>query len=136
MANLELILGKNNHILVQLFRYTFVGGAAFIVDFVTLFCLTSFLHVFYLVSASIAFSVGVLINYLLSTSWVFAHRKIDHRGMEFLIFAVIGLFGLGLNDITMWFFTGLVGMYYLLSKIIATGLVYFFNFFVRKQMLF
>lgn len=128
--------GKTNNTLLQLFRYTFVGGFAFLVDFGTLFFLTEFFHIHYLVSAVIAFIFGLTINYFLSVLWVFSCRTMESRLLEFFLFALIGLVGLGLTELFLWILTDILLIYYLLSKIITTIVVYFWNFFVRKIMLF
>ncbi len=121
---------------IQLFRYIFVGGAAFIVDFTSLFILTDFFGIYYLISAAIAFILGLFVNYFLSVKWVFNKRKIENRTFEFGIFAVIGIIGLGLNEVIIWFFTEDLQIYYLLSKIIAAVIILFWNFFARKLALF
>ena len=131
-----LFLDKTESTLIQLFRYTFVGGLAFIVDFGTLYLLTEFINVHYLISAAAAFILGLLTNYFLSVKWVFSSRTIDSRGIEFLLFAVIGLIGLGLNELFLWVFTDLFSIYYLFSKIITAVFVYLWNFLARKYILF
>lgn len=128
--------GKTNNTLVQLFRYTFVGGFAFLVDFGTLYILTEYFHIHYLLSAAIAFIFGLIINYLLSVKWVFNNRAMENRWWEFLLFAIIGLVGLGLNELFLWILTDIFLIYYLVSKIITTFIVYFWNFFARKVLLF
>lgn len=128
--------GKTDNTYFQLIRYTFVGGLAFLVDFGTLYLLTEFFHLHYLLSAGIAFLLGLITNYLLSIRWVFTARSVRSKKVEFLVFAVIGLIGLGLNELFLWIFTDLLGIYYLLSKILTTIMVYLWNFFARKYILF
>lgn len=127
---------KTDNTLFQLIRYTFVGGFAFIVDFGTLFLLTEYLNLHYLVSAAIAFILGLVTNYFLSIGWVFTRHSVSDKRIEFIVFALIGLAGLGLNELFLWLFTDLAGMYYLISKILTAVLVYLWNFFVRKLILF
>jgi putative flippase GtrA len=121
---------------IQFFRYLFVGGAAFLVDFGSLFILTQFFGIYYLISAAIAFILGLAANYALSISWVFNRRTLDNRTLEFGVFAFIGIIGLGLNELFIWFFTSELGLYYLISKIISAILILFWNFFARKFTLF
>jgi putative flippase GtrA len=132
----SLFRGKTDNTFFQLIRYTFVGGLAFLIDFGTLYTLTEFFHFHYLLSAGIAFLLGLLTNYFISTRWVFTSRSVKNKKLEFLIFAVIGLVGLGLNELFIWIFTSLLSIYYLLSKILTAILVYLWNFFVRKMILF
>jgi putative flippase GtrA len=128
--------GDTNSTLLQLFRYFFVGGIAFLADIGTLFILTNYFKLYYLFSALIAFILGLIINYFLSVKWVFNDRVIGNRFLEFLIFGLIGIIGLGLNELFLWILTDIFMIYYLLSKIITTGFVYFWNFFARKLLLF
>lgn len=124
------------NVFVQLFRYTLVGGTAFLLDFSALFLMTRFLGVHYLISAGLAFTLGVVTNYLLSITWVFSIHRVENRVAEFGIFTVIGVVGLGLNEIFIWFFTEKTGLHYLLSKIAAAFFVYLWNFLGRRFILF
>ena len=80
-------------------------------DFGLLYVLTDFAHLQYLVSASVSFVAGLVVNYRLSTAWIFRHSKMSNRGAEFTVFALIGVVGLGLNDLLMWVFTSLLGVF-------------------------
>lgn len=112
-----------------------MGGLAFIVDFTTLFTLTSILNVYYLLSAALAFILGLIVNYTISIRWVFYSSKKGSALFQFSIFLITGLIGLGLNEISMYFFTAIVHQRYLISKLLATIIVFFWNFFSRKQFL-
>ena len=132
----QLFTHPTDSTLIQLFRYTFVGGIAFIVDFTLLFLLTDIFGLYYLVSAAIAFLLGLATNYALSISWVFRRRTLNNRGYEFVVFALIGIVGLGFNELFIWFFTESIHLHYLESKIVSTIFVYSWNFFARKFILF
>ncbi|NDP20696.1 MAG: GtrA family protein [Paludibacter sp.] len=125
-----------NNTFVQLFRYTQVGGIAFIVDFGLLLLLTEYFNVHYLISAGISFLIGLLLNYYLSIKWVFTIRTFEKKWIELLFFSLIGLIGLGLNEFLLWVFTDILLLYYLISKFFTSFIVYFWNFFVRKFLLF
>jgi putative flippase GtrA len=132
----RLFIKRTDNIFIQLFRYTFVGGVAFIADFGSLYLLTDLAGVYYLYSAAIAFVIGLTINYVLSILWVFKSRSVKNRSIEFMIFAVIGLIGLALNEFIIWFSTERLSIYYLHSKLISTAIVYFWNFLARKYILY
>lgn len=132
----SLLRGSTDRIAVQLFRYTLVGGLAFAVDFSVLFLLTHFVGAHYLTSATIAFALGLATNYAISVMWVFDRRALQSRSAEFVVFAVLGIVGLGLNDLTMYLLTGWLGLHYLVSKIVATVATYAWNFGSRKILLF
>ncbi len=132
----KLITEQTDKTHIQLFRYVFTGGTAFIVDFSSLYILTDFFGIYYLVSAAIAFVLGLIANYFLSINWVFNRRTLDNRKLEFGVFTLIGLVGIVLNEVFIWFFTENLDIYYLFSKIMAAVIILFWNFFARKFALF
>ncbi len=125
-----------DNVAIQFFRYTFVGGASFLVDFSALFMLKEYGKINYLIAAAIGFVFGVAVNYWLSNVWVFKQRALKNKWFEFLIFSLIGMVGLGLNEMMMYILTALLGWYYLVSKIAATVLIYLWNFSARKFILY
>jgi putative flippase GtrA len=120
----------------EFLRYFAASGIALGVDFGLLIFLTEVFGVHYLLSAAIGFSVGILIIYILSVTWVFRYRKHDSKHAEFVFFLAIGMFGLGLNEVMMWGATDGLGLHYQLSKVITTGFVFLSNFLLRKFLLF
>ena len=126
----------NPSTLIQFFRYGFVATISLFVDFGSLILLKEVAGLNYLFAAAIAFMLGLITNYLLSIFWVFTSRNVKSPWMEFLIFSGIGLVGLGLTELILWLLTDEFGLYYMASKAIATLLVYFWNFFVRKYVLY
>ncbi len=132
----KLFVEKTDNTIIQLFRYTFVGGISFVGDFGSLYIFTEIVGFHYLLSATIAFAIGLTINYILSILWVFKTKSINNRSIEFLIFAVIGIVGLGLNELIIWYSTEKIKIFYLHSKLISTAIVYFWNFFARKYILY
>ena len=132
----KILFGKTTNLCIQFFRYTLVGGLAFVVDLVLLFVLTEYAHWHYLVSATLSFLAGLLVNYILSTQWIFRSSKIKNKKIEFILFGLIGVIGLGLNNVLLYFFTDLIGLYYMLSKLITAVLVYAWNFLGRRYFLF
>ena len=132
----RLFIAPTTTILIQLLRYGFVGGVAFVADYGSLYLLTEVVQLHYLTSAAIAFLLGLTVNYLLSISWIFRKERTVSPWVEFLVFAVIGIIGLGLNEGIMYLCTGLLALHYLVSKLISTAIVFFWNFFARKMALF
>lgn len=132
----KLFYGSTDKLLVQFVRYFFVGGFAFVVDFGLLYILTEYAGLHYLLSATLSFIAGLLVNYIISCIWVFSDSKFKNRLVEFLIFAAIGIVGLALNDALIWLFTDCIGTHYMFSKIVAAALVYLWNFFARKYIVF
>ena len=132
----RLFIAETDNWFIQLFRYLFVGGFAFLVDYGLLVLLTEVCGLHYLVSATISFIAGLVVNYLLSTSWIFRKSKLENKWAEFAIFAVIGVVGLVLNNLLLYLFTDLAHIHYMISKLLTTALVMIWNFGARKFILF
>jgi len=120
----------------EFFRYFLVGGFAFVCDTFILFSLTHYLKVNYLVSGAVGFLVGTAVNYLFCRSWVFKKRTLQNTTAEMTIFTLIGIVGLGLNELILWFFQSKLGIYYLFAKGVSGVTVFMWNFGARKLALF
>lgn len=130
----KLFKQPNDNIFIQMFRYIFVGGTAFVVDFFFLYFFSDICGIYYLISGVLSFIISVLVNYLMSTKWVFNQDNIDNKVLEFNLFLLISAIGLVFTEILLWLFTDIFGMYYLISKIIAVIIVMFWNFIARRVM--
>lgn len=119
----------------QMLKFLVVGGSAFFIDYGIMILLTEKFQVYYLLSSGISFSVSVIYNYFLSILWVFDVEKKRKKGQEFAVFIILSVIGLGLNQILMWVLVDFIGLFYMLAKIIATGIVMVYNFITRKQFL-
>lgn len=119
---------------IQFFRYLFVGGIAFLVDAGSLFLLElAGLH--YLMAAGIAFLIGLVCNFIMSKLLVFQEKK-DKPQIEFAVYGIIGVMGLGITEGLMYLFTDVAGVYFMLSKIVVAIIVLMWNFFARKFILY
>lgn len=78
----SLFVGDTDNTFIQFFRYCFVGGFAFVVDFGVMTLLTEVFSVYPVVSSTVSFVAGLLVNYLLSTFWIFKNSKIKNRFAE------------------------------------------------------
>jgi putative flippase GtrA len=123
-------------ILIQVGRYFFTGGLAFVIDFSFLYVLTNKFHFYYLVSAAVSFSIGLIVNFFLCKIWIFKKAVVQSKIIEFFFVLLIGAIGLLLNEIFIWFFTDKIKLFYLLSKIITAAIVLAWNFLARKLTLY
>ena len=115
--------------------YAVVGGIYTLIDIVTLYLLTTIGGVHYLVSSSLSFALGVVINWILCSYFIFAFHKVRRHSEEFMYYLLISLVGLGFNALLMWFFTEICGTWYMLSKLLSAAITVFYNFFARKLLL-
>lgn len=122
-------------LLEQIMKFGIVGIIAFFIDYGLMILLTELFNVDYLLSATISFTVSVIFNYLASMRYVFSHKEGMSRRREFIIFVVLSVIGLGINDALMWLGTDLIGIDYRITKIAATAVVMVWNFVTRKKFL-
>ncbi|MBQ1194443.1 MAG: GtrA family protein [Lachnospiraceae bacterium] len=130
----SLFITPTSNALIQFFRYIFVGGVAFLADGGSLFLIEA-IGVNYLIAAIFAFIIGLVCNFLLSKLMVF--QKSDKDGkVEFAVYGVIGVIGLGITEIIMYVLTEIAGIYFMLSKVVAAAIVLIWNFVARKLVLY
>ena len=117
----------------QLMKFGVVGIIATVIDFVVLTILTETFGVYYLTSAAIGFIIATLFNYIASMRYVFNSRFRPHeKRKELIIFILLSVVGLGLNQFFMWLFVEFFSIFYIFSKVLATTLVMAWNFVSRK----
>ena len=122
-------------LIAQIMKFGIVGGIAFVIDYGLLAFCTEILHINYLVSATIGFTVSVVFNYVASMRYVFAHKEDMSRRREFVIFVVLSVIGLIINNAVMWAGVEIASVHYLVVKILATAIVMVWNFVTRKLFL-
>lgn len=143
----KLFKGETDDTFIQFFRYLFVGGLAFVVDYGTLALLVEAFGMNDKIASVIAFILGLAVNYAISTFWIFKNSKIENRLAEFAVFALIGVIGLGINVGIIAFFDDVVAphqplkfipkdKYYLIGKLVSTVIVFIWNFAARKFIIF
>lgn len=120
-----------NKLLNQILKFGLVGGTAFVIDYVLLYFCTEFLHIHYLISSIISFTVSVIFNYILSIKWIFDVKK-KQDVKDFVIFIILSVIGLEINSLIMYVMVEKFGVYYMFSKIVSTAVVMVYNFITRK----
>ncbi len=129
-------LKPSHKYVVQLIRSMIVSVVALIADFGALVLLKEKAGFNYLIAATLSFSLGMTVNYILSVKWVFAFRKLDSYHKEFIIFVILGLVGLVLNLLIIAFVVSQLELDYRFAKAISAVLVFFWNFIARKKLLY
>lgn len=126
---------KNKSTLVQLFLYLIVGAGATIVEWICFYVLNDTLVIHYALSTTIAFCVSTLVNWLLGRLILFKETK-QNVFKELLQIYIASIIGLVMNLLIMWFAIDIIGIREMLAKVLATGIVFFWNFIVRKALIY
>lgn len=130
------LLNKAN--IKQFISYFFVGGVAAIVEWVMFFIFANVLQINYFVSTVIAFIFSTTANWILGRITTFKDNNTykDKKAKEAFLVFVVSAIGLLFNLILMYLFVTVMGfdssLGKTLSKIAATGIVFIWNFLIRK----
>ncbi|HBK27087.1 MAG TPA: sugar translocase [Dialister sp.] len=117
----------------EVFRFLAVGGGCFLLEYGLLFSLTEYGGLDPLVSAPIAFTISLVVNYILCVYVVF---HVKHQGTtQMVLFIVTSLMGLGLNQLVMWFCIDILAIWYMFAKIVASAIVMIWNYFTKRFIL-
>lgn len=126
------------NLIAQFFRYCVVGGIAFVIDFSTLsigykVLLKNFQYGLFMGTA-VGFIVGNIVNYCISKRFVFSKdtSRTKNTFFEFLIYIIIGLFGLLLTEVGMYLGVEILLCNYAITKITVAGIVLLWNFLARR----
>ncbi len=139
-----------NKLLEQIIKFGLVGALCFVIDFAVTMGLT-FFGVHHLTAAFFGFVISVTVNYLLSFKFVFQHKDNLDRRKEFVIFLILSVIGLGINEALIYLSVDVLYEQVILpnpdimlsglltyelavaaGKIFATGVVMIYNFVTRK----
>ena len=117
----------------QFISYFFVGGAAALVEWVIFWVCNAPFGLGIYISTVISFICATTANWLIARKTTFKKEAVSIKPSRDVIpIFVISGFGLGFNLLLMWLISGTLGIYPLLAKIVATGIVFFWNFSMRK----
>ena len=119
----------------QFISYLVFAGIATIVDFGFLYSLTEFAGVYYVFSAIISYSAGMVTNYSLNK--LFTFRDEDRKiGRQFAKFVFVAIVGLGLNIGIIYALVEYATLHYLLARVISLFIVVFWSFSGHKHITF
>lgn len=125
----------NNKLLLQIIRFSIVGGIATLIDFAVLYILKEFLGFHPILANTLSFTVSVIYNYIASIHWVFDVDKEKNKKKQFALFVIFSIIGLLINNAIMWICIVKYRIHYLIGKVLATIIVMIFNFVTRKKFL-
>ncbi len=146
-----------NKLLAQIMKFGVVGVVCFLIDYAIGIAVLNiilklggkqYFELASMVGSALGFTVSVIINYILSFMFVFERKENLNRKAEFVVFIVLSVIGLGLNQFIIWICVGPIyrniaflrrllnyNFAYTGAKVIATAVVMVYNFISRKVFL-
>ena len=123
----------HNKNIKQFISYLFVGAIATLVEWVGFWILNGAFKCQYLWATAIAFTISTEANLMLGRRLTFKDECTEQIEIkESISIYLASLFGLALNLLLMYLLVSKIYMPKFLSKVIATGIVFFWNFGIRK----
>ena len=131
----------------EILRFVIAGGAGFAVEIGALILLKEKLGMDTLIATPIAFTISVIVNYLICVFWVFRGAREQNRKNQIAFFLTSAV-GLALNEVLMLLFRVAWGeekvlftvfsfavSLYLLNKVLATCIVMIWNYWTKRRIL-
>lgn len=117
-------------------KYFFVGGSAAFVDIGLFFIFAKVLDYNYLLVAFFTFILATFVNYYLSIKFVFQSGKKFNKKQEIILVYLVSASSLALNLLLLYLFHERLFVDVFYSKIIVTGLLFFYNYSIRRFFIF
>lgn len=126
-------MNKKN--LRDFFIYMVVGGIATPVEWLLFYCFEDIFSWHYIVSTVLAYIIATF------TNWAVGRILLFKKTEKGLLYEIAGIYaasviGLLLNLAIMWIMVELLNINSMLSKITATGLVFIWNYLIRKKVIY
>jgi putative flippase GtrA len=117
-------------------RYFVVGGISACFDITFFYVFAKLLGYYYLAVAVVGFVFAVLLNYALSVRFVFSSGVRFGRAQELALVYLVSGVGLALHLLILYGAVDVMGVELMLSKLVATGSVFLWNFLARNYFIF
>ena len=132
LRNLIGYLPYKKEVVFQFFKFAFVGLIGTFVNIFILYILTEYFNIFYIMSAFCAFLVAVTTNFIFDKIWTFNEKIYERIAKEYSTFFFVSLSALSVNIFFLYVFTEFLGIYYIISQIMAIGISLMINFIGNK----
>lgn len=121
---------------MKIVKYFFVGGISAIIDVGLFSFFTGYFNWPWLPVSVITFILATLVNYYLSIFFVFQSGIRYRKKQEIFRVFVISSLALVINQIILFISIEIFELNPIKSKILATGSVFFWNYFGRSRLIF
>jgi putative flippase GtrA len=123
-------------VLARMAGYFVVGGISALVDIAFFFVFAKLAGLHYLGVATVGFILATLLNYFLSIRMVFTSGVRFSRRHEIALVYLVSAVGLAVNLLVLYLAVDALGLELMLSKVMATGSVFLWNFLLRNYFIF
>lgn len=118
------------------FRYLFAGGTAVLADVGALYIAKGVLDIPLIPAVALAFLVGFAVSFSLQKFWTFEESSIDRMHSQAAMYLTLAVINFLLNIVLMYLLVEVVGIWYILAKILVAGSIAIGSFFIYKKIIF
>lgn len=115
----------------SLLSYLCVGFGATAVEWIFFWIFDAIFKWHYSVSTTLAIIISTFSNWLFGRLWTFKNSERGNIVSELIKIYIASVVGLLLNLLFMWIFIDIFHINEMFSKVISTGIVFFYNYLVR-----
>ena len=119
----------------QFLLYVILGGILTLMEWLCFYGLTFVLKIHYLISSLAVFVAISALGIVVYKKVIFGASHLSAKGEIAAIYA-INILGIALNSLILWLCVEFVGVNAMIGKIIASFLVAFYSFFMRKKFIY
>ncbi len=119
----------------QFIKFSLIGSFNAFLDFSIYIFLTRVFFLYYLLANLISFFITVCVSFILNKKWTFRDKN-SKVGLQYVKFWIMAVCGLGFNELILFSLVKYLNTYDLLAKVIAIGIVLFWNFFIGRYWVF
>ena len=120
----------------KMFHFGFVGGLMVILNIGIIYILTNILGIYYLISAILSYQLLLLLSFSLNEKLTFksiTFHTLEKKWHRFGSYYLVSISGMILNILFLFLLTEFGNVFYLTSSIIASFLVFLWNYFINKK---
>ncbi len=114
-------------VVFKFMKFCFVGFSGMVIDFTITWLLKEKVKINKYIANSTGFALAASSNYIFNRLWTF-QSKSCHIATEYFAFIIISIIGLAISNLMLYFLTDRIKLNFYFSKLIAIGLVTFWNF--------
>lgn len=115
--------------------YLILGGILTLIEWLCFYMLTFMLGIHYLISSLAVFVAISALGIIVYKKAIFGASHLSAKREIIAIYA-INILGIALNSLVLWLCVEFVGVNAMVGKIIASFLVAFYSFFMRKKFIY
>ncbi|MCX6753876.1 MAG: GtrA family protein [Candidatus Nomurabacteria bacterium] len=117
---------------LKVVRFLVSGGIGVIFGFITLYSLTEYVGLWYILSAAITFVLSDVLGFILKKIWVFEDKNIKVIQKQIFLYIILSITYLITNTGLLYVLVEYLQIQYIISQIILTSILSFPSYFISR----